>query len=292
MSGNIVMENTDNFDILIIKPNKINHLSWMDKDYTNKIINLDIFDIIETNNTTFAQTIHSQLQLSDINIKNINLKNEIIGEEPYYVYEMLYINTDKSEYETDDNINELGTLLNLNDDKIYRNVIILKSYLPSLTDSMVLENITKNDISRLLYNRVYTKIVVWDWDNFWKEIEVSGDLTEYVKIFFDGDNYKKLNIDFLMHDINIWYIPDNYGERVCGNILDKPIEKCIWFTMKYEDLRGNLTLEEVKKIIHLSKTLTDYKTPEMFKEEKIDKYKRRIIYNKYKVLDYMYINNK
>ena len=30
----------------------------------------------------------------------------------------------------------------------------------------------------------------------------------------------------------------------------------------------------------------------MFKEEKIDKYKRRIIYNKYKVLDYMYINNK
>ena len=97
---------------------------------------------------------------------------------------------------------------------------------------------------------------------------------------------------FLMHDINIWYVADNYGDKVCGNILDQPLEKCVWFTMKSEELRGNLTLDEVKKIIHLSKKLTDYKTPEIFKEEIKDKYDRRIIYNKYKVLDYMYANNK
>jgi len=262
------MENTNDFNILIIKPNKINNISWIDKDYTDKIINLDIFNIIDTNNINFVETIHSQLNLSDFDIKNINIKNEIIGDEPYYVYEMLYINTEKTQYEIDDNINELGSLLTLNDDKIYSNVIILKSYLPSLNDSMVLDNITKTDISKLLHNRVYTKIVTWDWDNF-----------------------KKLNMDFLMHDINIWYVADNYGDKVCGNILDQPLEKCVWFTMKSEELRGNLTLDEVKKIIHLSKKLTDYKTPEIFKEEIKDKYDRRIIYNKYKVLDYMYANN-
>ena len=289
--SNIVMENTNDFNILIIKPNKINNISWIDKDYTDKIINLDIFNIIDTNNINFVETIHSQLNLSDFDIKNINIKNEIIGDEPYYVYEMLYINTEKTQYEIDDNINELGSLLTLNDDKIYSNVIILKSYLPSLNDSMVLDNITKTDISKLLHNRVYTKIVTWDWDNLWKEIEIPGDLNTYVDNLFEGDNYKKLNMDFLMHDINIWYVADNYGDKVCGNILDQPLEKCVWFTMKSEELRGNLTLDEVKKIIHLSKKLTDYKTPEIFKEEIKDKYDRRIIYNKYKVLDYMYANN-
>ena len=289
--SNIVMENTNDFKILIIKPNKINNISWIDKDYTDKIINLDIFNIIDTNNINFVETIHSQLNLSDFDITNINIKNEIIGEEPYYVYEMLYINTEKTQYEIDDNINELGTLLTLNDDKIYSNVIILKSYLPSLNDSMVLDNITKTDISKLLHNRVYTKIVTWDWDNLWKEIEIPGDLNTYVDNLFEGDNYKKLNMDFLMHDINIWYVADNYGDKVCGNILDQPLEKCVWFTMKSEELRGNLTLDEVKKIIYLSKKLTDYKTPEIFNEEIKDKYDRRIIYNKYKVLDYMYANN-
>ena len=35
--SNVVMENTNIFSILVIKPNKINNISWSDKDYPDKL---------------------------------------------------------------------------------------------------------------------------------------------------------------------------------------------------------------------------------------------------------------
>jgi hypothetical protein len=57
--------------------------------------------------------------------------------------------------------------------------------------------------------------------------------------------------------------------------------------MKSDNYRGNITLDEVKKIISLSKVLSDYKTPSELLDEKNDSLGRKIIYNKYKVLDYI-----
>jgi len=282
------MENNNEFDILIIKPNKINDISWLDLDYEKKLMNLDIYEIYTTNKNDFENMILTKLNISSFNIPNLTINNEIIGEEPYYIYELLYIDTKKTNYENDDNINEFASLLNVNEDKIYNNAILLKTFIPSLSDSILFESITKNNIELLLHNRVYTKIVIWDWTNGWKEEEVLGDLTNYVNILFEGDNYNKMNVNFLMHDINIWYVEDKYGDKVCGNILNKSLEKCIWFTMKSEEYRGNLTLDEVKKIIKLSSYLENYNIPEEFTIDKLDKYNRKIIYNKYKVLDSMY----
>ena len=289
--ASINMENDNNFDILIIKPNKINDISWLDLDYSKKLMNLDIYEIYTTNKNNFENMIYTKLNISSFNIPNLTIKNEIIGEEPYYIYELLYIDTNTTNninYENEDNINELATLLNINEDKIYNNVIILKTYISSLSDSMLFESITKNNIQLLLHNRVNTKIVIWDWTNGWKEEEIIGDLTTYINILFEGDNYNQININFLMHDINIWYVEDKYGDKVCGNILNKPLEKCIWFTMKSEDYRGNLTLDEVNKIIKLSLHLENYNIPDEFNIDKYDKYNRQIIYNKYKILDSMY----
>lgn len=283
MENTLNMENSNNFDILIIKPNKISDISWLSVDYEKKLMNLDIFEIYNTNKDDFINMLTTKLNIKSFDTPNLTIKNEIIGEEPYYVYELLYIEVKNDEFE-----NEFASLLNTNGDKVYHNAIILKNHLPSLTDSMVIESITLSDIELLLYHRVNTKIVVWDWDNNWKQHIVLGDLTSYVNILFDGDNYKKMNLDFLMHDINIWYVEDKYGDKVCGNILDKPIEKCVWFTMKSEEYRGNLTLDEVHKIIKLSYILENYKVPNELTEERKDKYNRKIINNKYKVLDYIY----
>jgi len=284
----INMENINDFDILIIKPNKINNISWLDLDYSEKLINLDIYETYSTNKDDFQNMIYTKLNISSFNIPNLTVKNEIIGEEPYYIYELLYVDINNTNYVNDDNINEFASLLNVNEDNIYYNAILLKTYIPSLCDSILFESITKENVKLLLHNRVYTKVVIWDWTNGWKEEEVIGDLTNYVNILFEGDNYYKMNINFLMHDINIWYVEDKYGDKVCGNILNKPLEKCIWFTMKSEEYRGNLTLDEVKKIIKLSLHLENYNIPEEFTIDKLDKYNRKIIYNKYKVLDCMY----
>jgi hypothetical protein len=76
--------------------------------------------------------------------------------------------------------------------------------------------------------------------------------------------------------------------RPCGSLINKNIEKCIIFTMKSEEFRGNITLDEVKKIVYLSDKLSNYQTPSELLEEKNDSLGRKIIYNKYKVLDYLY----
>jgi hypothetical protein len=62
--------------------------------------------------------------------------------------------------------------------------------------------------------------------------------------------------------------------------------------MKSEEFRGNLTLDEVNKIIYLSKILSDFKTPNKYTEEQTDKIGRKIIYNRFKVLDSVYNENK
>jgi hypothetical protein len=61
--------------------------------------------------------------------------------------------------------------------------------------------------------------------------------------------------------------------------------------MGSEKYRANLTLDEINKIIKLSLKLKEYKTPSEFIEEKNDHLGRKIIYNKYKVLDKIYFNH-
>ena len=62
--------------------------------------------------------------------------------------------------------------------------------------------------------------------------------------------------------------------------------------MKTEIYRDNLTLDEVNKIIFLSLKLDNYNTPSEMIEEKIDNLGRKIIYNKFKILDQLYHNYK
>ena len=158
---------------------------------------------------------------------------------------------------------------------------------------MNLCNMTKEDLKRLLYKRAYNTIVIGDsFENKYIEDNVIGELETYAKKYFEEEPYKKIELAFLMHNINIWYTCGLTENKICGNLInDKYIDKCIWFTMKTDTYRGNLTLEEVKKIINLSLKLNNYQTPSEFTEEKNDSLGRKIIYNKYKVLDKIYHNN-
>jgi hypothetical protein len=288
----VIMESNEQFDCLIIKPGSISHLVWSDPAYTKKLIQLDLFESITVNQDNFFEILATKLETESFSdVKNLSIKNEIVGEEPYYVYELLYVDLEKeTQHHTNEKLNELASLININGEKIYSNAILFRNHLPSLSDSMTLTSVTKTDLERIMYERVHTKIVLWD--ETYREDYVVGDLNTYANIFFDGEHFEKLEIPFLMHNINIWYQIDStggmLGSKVCGDIIKKPIEKCIWFTMKSDDYRGNLSIDEVNKIIYLSKILTNYQTPAQYTEEKTDTLGRKIIYNKYKVLDHMY----
>lgn len=288
----IVMENINNFSFLHIDINDISFLNWSDPYYLDKILNLDIYNLVTTNSETFLEDIAQYLNLKNSNNINYMIETQIVAELPEYIYEILYINNidNKPEYK-----NDIGTLLMLNGDKIFGNIILLKTHLPN--DSMLFVDSHKTDIKLILESRIKTKVVIYE-DDKWLEKTVIGNLIDYANDFFD-DTYLKIEKSFLKHNINIWYEKDNINKKdsinnknICGKLLDTPISKCILFTMLTDDCRGNITLDEINKIIYLSNKLdfpfsVDYN---LLIEEK-DNYNRYKIKNKYKILEKVYQKN-
>ena len=291
--ADIVAENDNLYKVLVIKHSSIEHLFWKDPNYTKQIIDLDVFDTILINKDNFSELVSKSFDINKYaDIKNIHVKNEIICEELNYTYELLYVDLlQEPQHQT--KVNDVACLLNINNDKIYSNALLFKNYIPTGSNSMSLCDVEKADIAHILQNRKETKVVIWDDE--WREDIIIENMEDYAKTFFGDESYKKIEIGFLLHNLNIWYCIDNtklVGQEVGGNIVKGYIEKCIWFTMKSTEYKGHLSLDEVNKIIYLSKILTDYKTPTEYIEDSNDHLGRKIIYTKYKVLDLMYNKSK
>jgi hypothetical protein len=284
-------EKNNDFDCIVINPGSIKELSWIDPQYSKKLMNLNCVETINTNSEQLVKVLFQKL-ISKYNTIGLPLKNEVFADELYngkcYVYEIIYVDLSDSKYqEYKIQENEVASLININGETIYSSALILKTHLDIMTDSMVLDTVTREDLERILYDRVYTKVAIWD--DVWTEDRVIGDLNEYAKIFFDNEQFEKKEFGFLMHNINIWYTTIPGGDtKLCGNLLNKPIEKCIWFTMKSDEFRGSLSLEEVKQIITLSTKMESYNVPDIYNEEKTDELGRKIIYNKFKILNRIY----
>lgn len=289
------MESNEFVECLVIKQGLIKDISWKDPNYINKIFELNYIESIIINSENFLDILARKLDVDKFTVSNMSAKTEIVGEEPYYLYELTYIDLENEQkYHTDENINDIANLISINGDKIYSNAILFRNHIPSLTDSMNLCNVTKEDLKRLLNKRAYNTIVLGDsFEDKYIEDNVIGEMDIYAKKYFEGEEYKKIELAFLMHNINIWYSIGITENKFCGNLInEKYIDKCILFTMSSDKYRGNLTSDEVKKIIYLSLKLNDYKTPSEFIEEKNDNLGRKIIYNKYKTLDKLYNDNK
>ena len=286
---------------LVVHKGKIlnDNLNWKDPDYAGKISQLDLFTEVEINN--FNEMLGRELKINDYLIKNPYVKTEVIAEDKYYVYEMMYIDLiQEKDYHQPEMINDLATLLSIDGDLIFSDAIIIKSHVsPNQSiesNENILENMTREDIKKILYDRAYTKVVVWD--EHWREDRVVGSMEDYAKRFFEEEKYQTVEIAFLMYNINIWYTYSDFGEtNLCGKLLNnnKKIDKCIIYTNQSDQHRGCICLDEVDKIIKLSIKLheigKDTKTPEECAGEKLDETGRRIIYNKIRVLDYVYKNN-
>lgn len=291
--ADIVAENDNLYKVLVIKESSIEHLNWKDPNYSKQIIDLDVFDTILINKDNFSELVSKSFNINKYaDVKNLTVKNEVIYEEPNYIYELLYVDllTSPQHHTT---INAVGGLLNINSEPVYSNALLFKNYIPNDSNSMSLCDVEKIDILHILNNRKENKIVVWEDE--WREDSIIGDIEYYAKGFFGDQSYEKIEFGFLLHNINVWYCIDQtklIGQQIGGNILKGHIEKCFWFTMKSTEYRGNLSLDEVNKIIYLSKILTDYKTPNEYIEDSNDDLGRKIIYTKYKVLDLMYNKSK
>lgn len=282
MDSQLKFENNDNFDIILIKPETIDHLDWFHEDYTLHLTELNCYEIINTDKNNFLDVISSKLNLEKFKNKpGLEVTTQVISEFPNYIYELIYVD---ELTEKDDIINNIASLLNTNGNKVYGNAILMKTYIPSLSKSILIKNITIPNIKDILDNRVKTNVVIYDGE--WSNKIVTGNLEDFANSFFD-EQHKKFETPFLLHNINIWYEPcDGCSTKTCGKILERPIYKCIWFTMITNEHRGSIYLDEVKKIINVSNKMDfPFNAMKEWIDDEKDEFSRKVIKNKYKVLD-------
>jgi hypothetical protein len=276
------------FDILLIEPGKISHLDWNNPDYIQNLVNMPFVKTINVEPNNFFDKIYELLQINE-NDEHKHLMTETIGDEPNYIYQMIY--RDTLNKQTNLIHNELATMLPVDQEIINGNCIVIKSYIPTLSSDMSFSNMTTSYLYKLLKSRGVTSIVVWEDE--WREDEFYGDLENYANKFFEGESYSKMEVAFLKHNINIWYLKSEYGTKnVCGTLINVPIEKCFIFTMITNTIRGCITKDEVNKILELSKVLVPpFKPDNKWNEDEKDEYGRKIIKNKYRILDNVYNEN-
>jgi hypothetical protein len=284
-------ENKNNFNFMLIKPNKISNMDWMDDNYLNDLLSSDFISYHESSPDQFVESIGTLLEINKYKYPDVKVK--LFYEEPNYHYEILYVNL-LPEYKTDDMDNEFALLLqNYGDEKIFGNVLIMKSYVPvNNMKKMLISKIKADDIIRMLYDRVNTKAITYDNGDY-EEKRIFGPMDKFAKTFFEEEDlYKiqKIELPFLKHNINIWFTKFEYGdEGVCGNLLKHlRINKCIVFTLIDDNYRGNLSMDEFKKIKFLSTKLEDYLTPPDIDEDETDDIGRNVIKNRFRILELMY----
>ena len=188
--------------------------------------------------------------------------------------------------------NQMATLININGDKVYGNALITKTKLPLESKNMYFEDMTKEDLYKMLYNRANKKIVLYDIDSEeFRDERTILPIDQYADKYFEEDKYKvkKVELFFLKHNINIWYVVSDFGiENLCGKLIPGKIEKCIIFSRMNEVYLADLSLNEFKKIKYLSTVLTDFHAGEEHYSEETDELNRKVIKNRYRVLNIEY----
>jgi hypothetical protein len=276
------------FHILLIEPGKISHLDWNSPDYIQTLVNMPFVKTFNVEPSKFFEKVYELLQIkADDDHKH--LMTECISEEPNYMYEIIF--RDTLNKKTNLVYNELATMLHMEHELINGNCIVIKSYIPTLSNDMKFVDMTSSELHKVLRRRGFTTVVAWE--DSWREDEFYGDLETYANKLFEGEKYSKIEIAFLKYNINIWYLKSEYGTKdVCGTFINVPIEKCFIFTMITDTIRGCITKDEVNKILELSKILTPpFKPDNKWFEEEKDQYGRKIIKNKYRILDNVYNEN-
>ena len=291
----VKLANAEPFNVMVVRPNKIQHLDWKSPTYLHDLANGEYNMIAEIKPENYIETIGKILDIENKTNPVIDTKviAEIyISEEYNMIIEIMFVVHDDN-YNGDD-INEFATLLDVYDNKIYGNVIVMCTMIANNNNNMYFDNMTPNILEKMLYSRANTKVITYDADEeSYVEKEVFGPLDQFADDFFSENRYriKKIELAFLKHNINVWYTEDKYGTLDCfGNILPDiaRVDKMIVFSMWSEEYRHNLTMKEFEMIRFLSKKLETYDVPQELLKEENDELGRNIIKNKYRILHKIY----
>ena len=284
--SDVKFENTGSFEMMVISPNNIESYDYNNPGYVTKLVNEDFIKIVKANPDNFMEKIAENFNIDDYDPEDRNIVTQVFYDKPEYFYEILFLDVRSKQNRIVEKENQFGSMINTQAEKIYGNTIILKTNIPNDEDKkMVLEKMSKSDLFEILDSRANTKVVIFE-DGELREDVVRGDMDVFCKNLFEEEYFQKKELSFLYHNLNIWYSPSEYGNEISDKLIPGKVEYAVFFTNICKEYRGNLTLDEVKKIIELSKSLENFGLQKRWIEEEKDSLDRRVIKNKYKVLEY------
>jgi hypothetical protein len=290
----INFESTEDIEFAIIHPGTIDEFDYNDPGYLTGIIKKLTIDTVKCKSSDFIVKVNEYLKNDSLAGDNTQVTKISIHDEPNYLYELLYldIHSTNGSILTPELYNGLATLMNIEKNHIFGNVIVLKTYLPiDNINSMKLIAADKKDIFNILDARVKIKVVIYEDGEFREDIS-HKDIEKYSKKIFSDNYFQSKELSFLLHNININYTLDEYGEEFMPNLVKGKIDLAIFYTMNTDELLGHITLDEIKKIIHLSNKLDDFSSNDDLTCEERDKLDRPMVKNKYRILEKMYNLNK
>ena len=280
--------NDEPFYITIVEDNEYNtnELDWNNPNYVHNLISQPFIKSVLVSSNNFFDYIGKFFNANDNNL----YVTETIGEEPLHNYQIIYID----KMYNNNKVNYFASIINTNNEVIYGKAVFIKNYVSTLTDEIKFVNMDSDALHKMIKKRGLTTFVIWDDENeTWIEEENYGVIDTYAKKYFEDTQYKTCEIAFLKHNLNILYVNSDYGKSgVCGTLLNGKVDKVLIFTKLTDDVYGNITKEEIHKIIKLSTVLKPPFTPDnKWLTNKKDKYNRTIINNKYRILDNIYQEN-
>jgi hypothetical protein len=293
--NSVKLGNTEPFNIMVVSPNKVQHLDWKSSTYLHDLVNGEYCKTFSIDPSKYIETIGDILSIEKQKHPVIDTKvisETYVSEKHNMIIEMMFV-----QHEDDgdgEELNEFAILLDVSDTKIYGTAILMCTLVANNDNDMHFIDITHEILEKMLYSRANTKVITYDADEeAYNEVEVFGPLDQFADDFFSENRYriKKLELPFLKHNLNVWYTEDKYGTLdTFGNILPDTsrVDKMIVFSMWSEEYRHNLTMKEFEIIRFLSKKLEKYDVPDEYLNEERDEIGRVIIKNKYKILHKFY----
>lgn len=279
-------ENTEEFEIMVVKPSNIESFDYNNPGYITNLINQDFTYQVKCTKENFFEKIAENLKIKEFHELDRNVTTHIVYDKPEYIYEIMFLEVVEESNKTNKNENQFGHLINTYGEKVYGNLIILKTCISNKKEkSMLLDNVSKDDLFEMLDSRVNTKVVIYE-DGEYRQDIVRGDMDVFCKNLFEEDYYKTKETAFLKHNLNICYITGDLGNEIFPKITPGKIEMAVFYSMNNENFRGNITLDEVKKIVKLSNIMESSDPKSEWMEEETDSLGRRVIKNKYKILEF------
>ena len=286
------MSSENSFEVIILKPNIVEHLDYNRPDYISEILSVDCYDTTTTTSSKigliFAEYLNSN------NYVGCNAQTNICYETSEYLYEICYLDIPEDK-KSNDTYNQIASILDITNQQIFGNAILIKTHLPLDNLNMSLVNFSKDDIKVILESRVNHFGVFIDTDQNLKAINFRDLEPKLIELLDENPkDLGKIEIPFLKHNFIMYYCKDSLDEenKLVRDISQKKIYGDVFIvSMITETIYTDISVNEVKKMLAISKFGEDaWKSNSDHDKEERDDLGRIIIKNKHRILHNKYIS--